>query len=350
MRQAALTLAALAAAGIVGGAAVVGLGLYDVSARVGHLPGVSWVLHTTFRNSVALRAETPERMPDLSDPAMIELGAKHYETACLTCHAEPGRGRTATMSAMVPAPPHIDEAVRHWTPEELHWIVYNGVKMSGMPHWPGDGREDEVWPVVAYLEAVQAGIEAGAQQEMTADPQAEGPEHAAWCASCHGGVERHVPRLDILTEDQIAHALDEFRSGDRPSGIMQQAATIPTEAELDALAAYFGEMSPEGGGTGGGGAAERGATLARAGTEEVPACTACHGPGATRPNPRFPSLAGQDRAYLASQLRLWRDGVRHGSELMAKSARELDEGQITDLAAYFASLQPQKGTGARTDE
>lgn len=346
MKQVILTLATLAVLGLVGAAAVVGLGLYNVSARVGHLPGVSWVLHTTFRNAVDLRAERPERMPDLADPALIALGAKHYETACLPCHAEPGRERTATMSAMVPEPPHIDEAVGDWTPAELHWIVYNGVKMSGMPHWPAERREEEVWSVVAYLEAVQQGIEPQAQQALTADPQVEGPEHAAWCASCHGGVERHVPRLDILTEPQIAEALEEYRSGARPSGIMQQAASIPTEAELKELAAWFGDRQPRGAGSGGGGAAERGAVLAQRGTEEVPACTACHGPGATEPNPHFPSLAGQDRAYLATQLRLWRDGTRHGSALMTKAARALEDDQIAELAAWFASLPPQKGTGA----
>ena len=56
MRQKLLVLAALAGLGLAGAAAVVGFGLYNVSAQVGHMPGVSWVLHTTFRNSVRLRA------------------------------------------------------------------------------------------------------------------------------------------------------------------------------------------------------------------------------------------------------------------------------------------------------
>ena len=56
MRAVLLTLAVLAGLGLTGAAAVVTFGLYNVSAQVGHLPGVSWVLHTTFRNSVALRA------------------------------------------------------------------------------------------------------------------------------------------------------------------------------------------------------------------------------------------------------------------------------------------------------
>ena len=45
--------------------------------------------------------------------------------------------RTATMRAMVPVLPPIAEAARDWSAEELWWIVFNGVKMSGMPGWPG---------------------------------------------------------------------------------------------------------------------------------------------------------------------------------------------------------------------
>ncbi len=110
LRSVVLTLAALAVLGVVAAAAVVGFGLYNVSARVGHLPGVSWVLHTTFRNSVDLRAPPRAEVPELTD-AMAALGAKHYDAACRTCHAAPGQEKTATIRAMVPEPPHIDAAV-----------------------------------------------------------------------------------------------------------------------------------------------------------------------------------------------------------------------------------------------
>ena len=95
MRRMIQTLAALALLGLLGAAAVVGLGLYNVSAQVGHMPGVSWVLHTTFRNSVKLRATSMEAAPDLSDPDLVALGAGHYATACAPCHASPGTDRSA---------------------------------------------------------------------------------------------------------------------------------------------------------------------------------------------------------------------------------------------------------------
>jgi hypothetical protein len=141
MRRTLLILAALAVAGLAAAVSIVSLGLYNVSARAGHLPGVSWVLHTTFRNAVRLRAPAEDEVPDLSDPALIALGAGHYATACAPCHAGPDDSRTATMRAMLPVPPPIREAVAGWQPSHLHWIVENGVKMTGMPGWPAGRGE-----------------------------------------------------------------------------------------------------------------------------------------------------------------------------------------------------------------
>ena len=343
MRCVLLTLAALALLGLVAAVSVVGLGLYNVSALAGHLPGVSWMLHTTFRNSVTLRAAATEDMPDLSDPDLIALGAGHYATACAPCHAEPDRHRTATMRAMLPRPPGIRDAVADWNPAELHWIVENGVKMTGMPGWPTGGRADEVWAVVAYLEAVR-------QRKVPQLPTPEGddntgPPEAGYCRTCHGGVSHHVPRLDIQQPDYLTEALRDYLTGERPSGIMQQAVTqVPPEA-LPELAEYFAtaheptakpaESSPPD-------FPSEGKALATRGTREVPACTACHGPGATLAQTRSPALAGQNRAFLENQLRLWRDGIRQGSAKMSAAARALTDKDIAVLAEWYASLEPDE--------
>ncbi|MGR3464223.1 c-type cytochrome [Limimaricola sp.] len=357
MKTVLATLAVLGGLGAVAGGATVAFGLYNVSARAGHLPPVYWALHTTYLNAVDLYSGAPETpAPDLGDPALVELGARHFETACAMCHAVPGRERSATVRGMNPVPPHITDAVRDWSSEELHWIVFEGVKMSGMPPWPSS-REDDVWAVVAYLRAIQTGeVTPARQAEITARAEMDAPEGAAWCAGCHGGTQAHVPRLDIFEADYIEAALLAYREGWRESGIMQHAASeLPPEG-LRALATWFaGRKAPPGRAP----AADpeliaQGEALARAGTDDVPACTACHGPGprdlgglgGEAPEGRFPPLAGQDAAYMITQLRLWRDGVRGGTEaynLMRVAARELEEADIAALAAWYATLDPPGG-------
>lgn len=328
MRRMIQTLAALALLGLLGAAAVVGLGLYNVSAQVGHMPGVSWVLHTTFRNSVKLRAPSMEAAPDLSDPDLVALGAGHYATACAPCHASPGTDRSATMRAMNPVPPRIEEAIGDWAPNHLHWIVENGVKMSGMPAWPAAHRGDEVWAVVAYLVALREGT--------AGDLPTDGPEGEAraYCATCHGRVGGRVPRLDLQDPGYLAAQLRAYADGTRPSGIMAQAVSLVPEAAHAELAAYFASAKgPEDVSAATGADTAEGAELAQAGTREVPACAACH----EGPEPRKgPVLDGQTRAFLDQQLRLWRDGTYAHDKLMSAAARELTDDDIAALAAYYA--------------
>ncbi|QYX56888.1 c-type cytochrome [Roseovarius sp. SCSIO 43702] len=341
-RTAGVVLLTLAGFGALAGAAVVAFGLYNVSARKDHLPGVGWALHTTFENAVALRALAETEVPeDLDTPGMVALGAGHYESACKACHGAPGVERSATVKRMLPVPPRLDRVGGDWSDAELHWIVHNGVKMSGMPAWPAE-RADDVWPVVAFLRAMD-GMSGTDYETLT------GGEAAGSCAMCHGENGRstnpHVPRLDILSEGYIAQSLAGYRTGARDSGIMAQAMSGVPEDAIARIARRFAEVEPKGDAAPMDDLARDGKTLAYAegASESVPSCRACHGPWPEPLNPAFPSLAGQGAPYLAAQLKLWREGARGGgpaAELMFKSARDLDDAEIEALAAYYAALEP----------
>jgi cytochrome c553 len=73
------------------------------------------------------------------------------------------------------------------------------------------------------------------------------------------------------------------------------------------------------------------------GREAAARCIACHGPTGISPNPTFPHLAGQNAAYVASQLEHFRDGTRYHA-VMTPIAESLTGAEIDDLATYYASL------------
>ncbi len=348
MRRVLQTLAVLAVLGILGGAAVVFGGLYNVSARAGHFPGVPFILHTTFNNSVKLRAPSESTVPDLSADGMVALGAKHFDGGCKVCHAAPGQERWAIPTVMVPHPPHITEAVQDWHPNELHWIVDEGVKMSGMPYWPAT-RTDDIWPVVAFLNAVQAGMDAKTYADLTLHPvRPDGaPDALPYCAMCHNTDGRSgnplIPRLDIQPQAYLEQTLLAYADGTRDSGIMHVAASRVTEADLMELAAWFGSQDADP-------VAmsvvddrdliDRGGVLAVQGTQDVPACTSCHGPKSGLRAAGFPRLAGQSVVYLKDQLHLWRAGMRGGgpkANLMRKAAQDLTDADIAALSAWYAA-------------
>jgi len=82
-------------------------------------------------------------------------------------------------------------------------------------------------------------------------------------------------------------------------------------------------------------------TCLAAGTKEAgqtksTACIACHGLDGNSANPEWPSIAGQNNAYLVRQLKAFRDGQRQ-NPLMTPMATPLSDQDIDDLAAYFSA-------------
>jgi len=80
------------------------------------------------------------------------------------------------------------------------------------------------------------------------------------------------------------------------------------------------------------------------GAETAALCVACHqadgnGLDAGAGNP-WPRLAGLDAAYLAQQLQAFKEGRRNSPEMLP-FATMLDEQQVADVSAYFASLPPK---------
>jgi cytochrome c553 len=66
-------------------------------------------------------------------------------------------------------------------------------------------------------------------------------------------------------------------------------------------------------------------------------CAICHGPLGLSQNPGAPNLAGQPAVYLVEQLRAFRGGKRQ-HQVMSIIAKPLNDDDISDLAAWYASL------------
>lgn len=74
-------------------------------------------------------------------------------------------------------------------------------------------------------------------------------EKAQTCAACHGpdgnaatDAQAQYPRLAGQYHDYLARALHEYKSGERKNPIMAGFAATLSDAEIDALARYFGSM------------------------------------------------------------------------------------------------------------
>lgn len=89
------------------------------------------------------------------------------------------------------------------------------------------------------------------------------------------------------------------------------------------------------------GSLSRGKKLARIGGAGAAPCTACHGPGLSGWG-EAPPIAGRSPSYMARMLWDIKTGARTGPAvaLMQPTVAALSGPEITDLAAYLASLPP----------
>ena len=358
----------LAALGV-GALLFVAAGLVPVAASAGHWPITRVLLHFAMRRSVATHSLGIEA-PPLDDPDLVLKGAGHYASGCMPCHGAPGQPRPLVARQIVPEPPYLPPIARDFAPAERFWVVKHGIKYTAMPAWPSQRRDDEVWAMVAFLQRLpdmsperfrQLAYGDGATGDDPADvTSAPGatlstlnmptPSTLANCARCHGsdgeGRGGAVPRLAGQREAYLLGSLRAYARGDRDSGIMQPVAAALDAAEITALARHYASLDsrqaspsaePDTD------AVQRGATLATDGdaARRIPACVACHGPGAEVRNPHYPRLAGQHADYLQLQLTLFNNGMRGGSAyapIMHTVAGSLEPRDIRDLAAFFSSL------------
>jgi cytochrome c553 len=251
-----------------------------------------------------------------------------------------------------------------WNRDEAFWLVRNGLKYTGMPGWPGENRDDEIWSVVAFLLALPE-FDA-AQYQALADGNSSPPQsgidaimHAGRsalrqtaCARCHDTADAPpisalVPSLGLQSETYLVQALQSYRDGTRESGIMEPVAAELSDTQIAGLAATYAELdTPSRRGTVDPALLEAGRRLAHEGdtANAVPPCDACH---ATDSLASYPRLAGLSAEYQVAQLELWRRGGRNESPpgaTMATIAERLTSSQIQAASDYYASLQRTRET------
>jgi len=92
-------------------------------------------------------------------------------------------------------------------------------------------------------------------------------------------------------------------------------------------------------------ATSAGAADVAAGKEKAELCVGCHGEGGISQMENIPSLAAQPDQFIQWQLVFFRAGTRK-NEQMQPIVEQLNNDDIRNLGAYFASLAPPKNPKA----
>src|SRR5512140_1540758 len=118
-------------------------------------------LETRFITSVkhhVIVGEKKTANPLPSDAETIARGKHAFSSYCVTCHGLDGQN-TGVPFADAMSPPVADlksAEVQSYTDGQLHAIIRDGVRPSGMPAAKGILNDDELWAIVVYLRHLPA--------------------------------------------------------------------------------------------------------------------------------------------------------------------------------------------------
>lgn len=194
-------------------------------------------------------------------------------------------------------------------------------------------------------QAAPAAAPAAAAPATKIDLAAGEAKYTAVCASCHGadgnsGVPAN-PKVAQQHPEYLLKQLQEFKSGKRPSPIMQAFAAQLSDTDMKNIAAYLGAQKFKAGFAKDKELVALGERIYRGGVanRQIAACAGCHSPNGAGIPAQYPRLGGQHADYTAAQLIAFRDGARPNSPQMSQVASKLNDREIRAVADYIAGLR-----------
>jgi cytochrome c553 len=200
-------------------------------------------------------------------------------------------------------------------------------------------------PFAGFITLVYASASAAADAPAKPDLERGRQLATTVCAACHGADGRSTvppsnPNLAGQHAGYIAAQLEAFKSGARPSPIMQGMAAALTPEDMQAVGAYYATQKPVESLARDKALAQRGEKMWRGGVKgvNVPACAGCHGAAGHGIPAQYPRLAGQHPDLVTGWLKAYASGARP-SAVMGPVAAKLTENDTRALAEYISGLR-----------
>jgi mono/diheme cytochrome c family protein len=127
-------------------------GYYNVAGSSPEPEIVRWALFHVRDASVERHAKD-NAPPSLNDPASVRAGARAFsERGCVNCHGGPGVDWAKFAEGLRPDPPDLKELANERAPQQLFWVIKNGIYMTGMPSFGAiEVADQEIWTIVAFV-------------------------------------------------------------------------------------------------------------------------------------------------------------------------------------------------------
>jgi hypothetical protein len=83
----------------------------------------------------------------------VQAGARAFsERGCVNCHGGPGVDWAKFSEGLRPDPPDLKEIAHDRAPQQLFWVIKNGVSMTGTQSFGAiEVTDGEIWTIVAFV-------------------------------------------------------------------------------------------------------------------------------------------------------------------------------------------------------
>jgi predicted CXXCH cytochrome family protein len=151
------------------------------------------------RNFAIPRHDRDEQNPVQVTPETLTDAREHFIARCSICHGTDGRGLTQLGRNLYPRVPDLlSPETQNLTDGQLHYIIENGVQLTGMPAWSNAHQEteDDSWKLVLFIRALRPLTDEEKSQGITTLHSARYVGSQS-CQKCHTSIYEHWQRTPM---------------------------------------------------------------------------------------------------------------------------------------------------------
>jgi mono/diheme cytochrome c family protein len=111
----------------------------------------------TYIAKTARRLSVPASERDAKNPfaptaEVLNEARAHFADHCATCHGNDGSGKTQIGQNLYPKTPDMRlPDTQSLTDGEIYYVIHNGIRLTGMPAWGTEEKDEESWKLVLFI-------------------------------------------------------------------------------------------------------------------------------------------------------------------------------------------------------
>lgn len=152
---------------------------------------VEQAMARTVRNLGIPRSARNEKNPWIASPELLQEARENFSDHCAGCHGKDGDGRSGIGQNLYPKAPDLHRPeTQRLTDGEIHYIIQNGVRLTGMPALgnPHSGQDDNsAWRLVLFVRSIGLATPQGKAEQNATAASAHYVGSAA-CRKCHEDI------------------------------------------------------------------------------------------------------------------------------------------------------------------